>query len=720
MLLGCSPSGTQKASPASRPHPNLTPASTSDSDANDSDANDSDANRNALEITPFTNAAVETLGEENAFIDNRYPGVAIFDYDRDGDLDFYVTSFEAGGIFQETVGGPNKLFRNDGAGKFTEVAGKAGVGLPESNSSGVVACDFNNDGYQDLYVGAQGRIGDKLDYRSTVAAGLREVVKDRLLLNKGNGTFKDITDKAFGKAVNLRSTLSIACADVDGDGWLDLLVANRADQDFVDFRTPWHHGHYNVLYRNNGDLTFTDITEQAGLIGPQITLRDPLGDPVTFQDPETGAPMEGYRPKLVDERGNRVGDPTGQTWSALFFDHDNDGDPDLWLADDGDRLKIYRNDSTVGKIAFTPIGRAMGIDRSGAWMAFALGDYDNDGDLDIFVSNLGFHPLTRPLVETPGGDGAYAAQFAWGTCLHYLLRNDGVREAPGAGVVPVFSEVAGSTVVKPSRLMPPASLDPANIHPSWQVPTGLAAYDFAFGTVFLDYDNDGDLDLSWVGSIMGHGEGPGGEVYPSAGRLLRGDGHGSFEDITVEAHVLDIQNVDYSILDPTDPGFDRERQRIDPKLHENGKGLAKGDLNGDGYVDLIAANSNGLVYTSTPQRVRVARGPLFLWINGGGERNWITLRLKGRRAVDGTGSNADAVGARIFVEARVDGQNTLRQVQEVLTGSTFLSMSSLDVNFGMGVAMAVQRIVIKWPSGIEQVLENLDVNQVVEITEPKR
>jgi len=673
-----------------------------------------------LEITPFTNAAVETLGEENAFIDNRYPGVAIFDYDRDGDLDFYVTSFESGGIFQETVGGPNKLFRNDGAGKFTEVAGKAGVEIRESNSSGVVACDFNNDGYQDLYVGAQGRIGDKLDYRSAVPAGLREVVKDRLLLNKGNGTFKDITDKAFGKAVNLRSTLSIACADVDGDGWLDLFVANRADQDFVDFRTPWHHGHYNVLYRNNGDLTFTDITEQAGLIGPQITLRDPLGDPVTFQDPETGAPMEGYRPKLVDERGNRVGDPTGQTWSALFFDHDNDGDPDLWLADDGDRLKIYRNDSTAGKIAFTPIGRAMGIDRSGAWMAFALGDYDNDGDLDIFVSNLGFHPLTRPLVETPGGDGAYAARFAWGTCLHYLLRNDGVREAPGVGVVPVFSEVAGSTVVKPSRLMPPASLDPANIHPSWQVPTGLAAYDFAFGTVFLDYDNDGDLDLSWVGSIMGHGEGPGGEVYPSAGRLLRGDGHGSFEDITVEAHVLDIQNVDYSILDPTDPGFNRERQRIDPKLHENGKGLAKGDLNGDGYVDLIAANSNGLVYTSTPQRVRVARGPLFLWINGGGERNWITLRLKGRRAVDGTGSNADAVGARIFVEARVNGQNTLRQVQEVLTGSTFLSMSSLDVNFGMGAAKTVERIVIKWPSGIEQVLENLDVNQVVEITEPKR
>ena len=600
------------------------------------------------------------------------------------------------------------------------MAGKAGVEIPESNSSGVVACDFNNDGYQDLYVGAQGRIGDKLDYRSAVAAGLREVVKDRLLLNKGNGTFKDITDKAFGKAVNLRSTSSIACADVDGDGWLDLFVANRADQDFVDFRTPWHHGHYNVLYRNNGDLTFTDITEQAGLIGPQITLRDPLGDPVTFQDPETGAPMEGYRPRLVDERGNRVGDPTGQTWSALFFDHDNDGDPDLWLADDGDRLKIYRNDSTAGKIAFTPIGRAMGIDRSGAWMAFALGDYDNDGDLDIFVSNLGFHPLTRPLVETPGGDGAYAAQFAWGTCLHYLLRNDGVREAPGVGVVPVFSEVAGSTVVKPSRLMPPASLDPANIHPSWQVPTGLAAYDFAFGTVFLDYDNDGDLDLSWVGSIMGHGEGPGGEVYPSAGRLLRGDGYGSFEDITVEAHVLDIQNVDYSILDPNDPGFNRERQRIDPKLHENGKGLAKGDLNGDGYVDLIATNSNGLVYTSTPQRVRVARGPLFLWINGGGERNWITLRLKGRRAVDGTGSNADAVGARIFVEAMVDGQNTLRQVQEVLTGSTFLSMSSLDVNFGMGVAMTVERIVIRWPSGIEQVLENLDVNQVVEITEPKR
>ena len=107
-------------------------------------------------LAPFTDIAREALGK-NALTINRYPGVAIFDYDRDGDLDFYVTQEE---------GGPNFLFRNDGDESFTEVSESAGVAAVDSNSTGVAACDFNNDGYQDLYVGAHGRKGDGLDFRS--------------------------------------------------------------------------------------------------------------------------------------------------------------------------------------------------------------------------------------------------------------------------------------------------------------------------------------------------------------------------------------------------------------------------------------------------------------------------------------------------------------------------------------------------------------------------
>jgi hypothetical protein len=511
--------------------------------------------------------------------------------------------------------------------------------------------------------------------------------------------------------------MSVACADVDRDGWLDIFVANRGDTDFVRFDTPRHHGNYNVLYRNKGDLTFTDVTLSAGLIGPEIVMRDPFGDAIKFRDPETGAFTEGYDPRLVDAARNKVGDPAGQTWAALFFDHDDDGDPDLWLADDGDRLKVYRNDSTRGDVKFVSVGRAMGVDQAGAWMGFALGDYDGDADLDVFVTNIGYHPLTRPPPEVPGGDCAYAHRFEWGTCYLYLLRNDGTVEAPGVGAVPLFYNVAPATVVKPSRLMPPDSLDRSKVDSFWQMPTGLAAYDFGFGAAFFDYDNDGDQDLYWLGALIARGEGPRGMLYPGAGRLLRNIGADQFEDITVEAHLLDIVDVDYSVLDPADPRYDAKRQRIGKEFHENGKGLAKGDLDGDGYEDLIGTNSKGESFANGA-RVTDQPGPLFVWMNPGGDNRSLTFRLRGRMAVDGTGSNADAVGARVYVVARTDGATARTQVQEVLASSTFLSMNSLDLTFGLGAASQADEIAIRWPSGRRQVLRDVPVGQTIVITEP--
>ena len=113
-------------------------------------------------------------------------------------------------------------------------------------------------------------------------------------------------------------------------------------------------------------------------------------------------------------------------------------------------------------------------------------------------------------------------------------------------------------------------------------------------------------------------------------------------------------------------------------------------------------------------------GPVFVWMNGGEGNHWITLRLTGRMAIDGTGSNADGIGARVYLRtAAGDRQGTLVQVQEVRAGSSYLSMDSLDLEFGLGDATAVDSVMIRWPSGRTQLLKDLGVDQVITVTEPQ-
>ena len=130
----------------------------------------------------------------------------------------------------------------------------------------------------------------------------------------------------------------------------------------------------------------------------------------------------------------------------------------------------------------------------------------------------------------------------------------------------------------------------------------------------------------------------------------------------------------------------------------------------------MATNSKGSLWEDSRQvSFSEAGGPIFVWMNPGGNNRWITLRLKGRMAIDGSGSNADGVGARVYLTA---GERT--QVQEVRAGSSYLSMDSIDLEFGLGRANSVDKIEVLWPSGRTQTIENVSANQVLEIVEPEQ
>ena len=415
------------------------------------------------QVVRFTDATAElgiqfrhTNGEsgEKYFIEPLGSGVALFDYDNDGDLDLYLVN----GSDLPGVTSPlppiNRLYRNDGD-IFTDVTLEASVG---DTGYGLGCCvgDYNNDGFTDLYV---------TNYGANV-----------LYHNNGDGTFTDVTESA-GVGGN---QLSSGCAflDLDADGYLDLYVVNYVQFDLETnpectrqgvqtYCTPEAlPGATDILYRNNGDGTFTDVTAKSGISGAN-----------------------------------------GKGLGIVCGDIDNDGDVDIFVANDTTPNFLYRNDSDTA-IRMTEDALFAGVALSEEGRAYSgmganLGDFDNDGYLDIVITN--FQDQTNSLYHNAQSGFFNEVSFAKGIgerSLPYLawgvdfvdFNNDGWLDlfvANGhlddnvAEIDPI------GTYAQPNQLF----LSNRGLNFVESVDVAIANQKVSRGTAFGDIDNDGDVDI---------------------------------------------------------------------------------------------------------------------------------------------------------------------------------------------------------------------------------
>ena len=288
------------------------------------------------------------------------------DYDNDGNLDIYVARLRE----------VNQLFRNNGDGTFTNVTTTAGID-DMGGTRGVTWGDHDSDGYLDIYV-ANGY-------------GANSGQPNVLYKNNGDGTFTNVAGQAG--VAGMKSGGGVTFGDYDTDGDLDLYVANLF-------------GESNVLYRNNGDGTFTDVTELAGVGDKGNEHGDVNGHGVVFFDYDNDLDLDIFvgneRKTNVLYRNNGdetftdvsveagiVGGEEANTRGVAVGDLDNNGDLDIYVANTNQANILYSNNSNG---TFSDITEEAGVGDMGAGVSVAFGDYDNDGDLDIYVANWNNQP----------------------------------------------------------------------------------------------------------------------------------------------------------------------------------------------------------------------------------------------------------------------------------------------------------------------------------------
>ncbi len=527
---------------------------------------------------------------------------------------------------------------------FTDVTRQAGIDfvhsagvrthqLPEDMGSGAAWGDYDNDGYPDLYlVNQPGPWGQPLGPNSPTS---------RLYHNNGDGTFTDVTDRA-GVANRGGFGMGAAWGDYDNDGLLDLYVTNYGR---------------SVLYHNNGDGTFTDVTDRAGVANhrwgmtpvwldynndgyldlyvpnyvdynlkgvPAGATSQEYGIDVPFTlNPASFAPVPNrlyhnnrdgtftdVAPRL------RVADASGRSLSVAFADFRLNGWQDIYVGNDISSNRLYQN---LGHGRFQDVSASSWSEEYRGTMGIAIGDFDRDGDLDMFLS----HWIGQ-------GDALY--QNLW-------------NEQKSAGKLH-FENVAD------------------------MYGCGAISYSTAgWGTFFFDFDNDGWLDLLVLNGSTFEDKSDTTKLVPEKPFLLWSKGEDGFFDLAASG-------VAGSAL----------------QIARNARGAAYADYDRDGDLDMIVTTNHG--------RAVLLR-------NDGGNRNhWLCVHLIGTR------SNRQGIGARLLLEA--GGKRYLRQYG--VQGS-YLSSSVPEAWFGLGQIKQIDSLTIAWPSGSRQVFRDLPIDRTLAITE---